>query len=235
MPGRIGLGMVIVGRWILHQARGILQSLGFVRDAVLVVGNGDAAQLVVNKIKGSSFLGYRLLGLVADGNGTGPAQGFDGLPVLGCTEDLPRLIDENSVDEVIIAMPEADDEEMLRVASLAHRERVSLKVFPTLFEIMAAGVTIDDLGGLPLLSIRDVALRGWKLSVKRAIDLIGSAARPGGALAVPSADRDPDQARFAWPGFLCAGAHGPGRASVPHVQVPLDEAQMPRPMARAGR
>ena len=166
---------VIAGRFILHQLRGILQSQGLVQDTVLVVGVGDAAQLVVNKIMGSSFLGYRLLGLVADGLAGNPAEGFDGWPILGCTEDLPRLIDDNAVDEVIIAMPEADDEEMLRVSSLAHRERVSLKVFPTLFEIMAAGVTIDDLGGLPLLSIRDVALHGWKLTVKRAMDLIGSA------------------------------------------------------------
>ena len=67
---------------------------------------------------------------------------------------------------------------MLRLISLAHRDRVSLKVFPNLFEIMAAGVTIDDLGGLPLLSIRDVALRGWKLSFKRTIDLAGSAGWP---------------------------------------------------------
>jgi exopolysaccharide biosynthesis polyprenyl glycosylphosphotransferase len=40
---------------------------------------------------------------------------------------------------------------------------------------MAAGVTIDDLGGLPLLTIRDVAQRGWKLTIKRAMDLVGSA------------------------------------------------------------
>jgi len=171
----LGALLVVAGRYILHQFRGILQSQGLVQDCVLVVGTGDAAQLVVHKIQGSSFLGYRLLGLVADGDDGGPALGFGGLPVLGCTEDLPRLIDDNAVDEVIIAMPDANDEEMLRVSSLAHRERVSLKVFPTLFEIMAAGVTIDDLGGLPLLSIRDVALHGWKLTVKRAIDLLGSA------------------------------------------------------------
>jgi Undecaprenyl-phosphate glucose phosphotransferase len=172
----LGCVLVTAGRFILHQLRVILQSQGLVRDTVIVVGTGDAAQLVVNKIMGTPFLGYRLLGLVADSNAAGPAQGFDAWPILGCTEDLPRLIDENAVDEVIIAMPEADDEEMLRVSSLAHRERVSLKVFPTLFEIMAAGVTIDDLGGLPLLSIRDVALHGWKLTVKRAMDLVGSAA-----------------------------------------------------------
>jgi Undecaprenyl-phosphate glucose phosphotransferase len=95
--------------------------------------------------------------------------------VLGCVEELPRLIDEHAVDEVIIATPESDDEELVRLVSLAHREGVSIKVFPDLFEIMTAGVTIDDLGGLPLLSIRDVALRGWKLTVKRAMDIAFSA------------------------------------------------------------
>src|SRR5439155_12650790 len=125
----LGAVLVVAGRYILHLLRGILQSQGLVRDTVVVVGTGDAARLVVNKIMGTPFLGYRLLGLVADPNGAGPAQGFDGWPILGCTEDLPHLIDDNAVDEVIIAMPEADDEEMLRVSSLAHRERVSLKVF----------------------------------------------------------------------------------------------------------
>lgn len=171
----IGALLVIIGRWILHQFRGILQSQGYVQDRVLIVGAGDAAQLVVHKIQGSPFLGYRLLGLVADGSRLGSAPAIGGFKVLGCTDDLPRLIDEQAVDEVIIAMPEADDDEMLRVASLAHRDRVSLKVFPTLFEMMAAGVTIDDLGGLPLLTIRDVALRGWNLTFKRSMDLAGSA------------------------------------------------------------
>jgi Undecaprenyl-phosphate glucose phosphotransferase len=165
-----GALLVITGRWILHQLRGIIQSRGFVQDRVIIIGAGDAARLVIQKIQGSPFLGYRLLGVVADE----PAPAVDGLAVLGCTEDLPRLIDEQAVDEVIIAMPEANDDDMLRLISLAHRDRISLKVFPNLFEIMAAGVTIDDLGGLPLLSIRDVALRGWKLTFKRTMDLAGS-------------------------------------------------------------
>jgi Undecaprenyl-phosphate glucose phosphotransferase len=168
--------LVIIGRWILHQLRGLLQAQGLVQDRVIIVGAGDAARLVIQKIQGSPFLGYRLLGLVNGSAVSGPETAtLDGYAVLGCTEDLPRLIETHAVDEVILAVPEADDEEMVRLISLAHRERVSIKVFPDLFEIMAAGVTIDDLGGLPLLSIRDVALRGWKLSFKRAMDLVGSA------------------------------------------------------------
>ena len=165
--------LVIVGRWILHQLRAMVQSRGLVQDRVVVIGTGDAARLVLQKIQGSPFLGYRVLGLI---NGQGGPEHIDGYPVLGCVEDLPRLIDEHAVDEVIIATPEADDEDLVRLISLAHRDGVSIKVFPNLFEIMTAGVTIDDLGGLPLLTIRDVALRGWKLTVKRAMDLVVSAA-----------------------------------------------------------
>jgi hypothetical protein len=39
---------------------------------------------------------------------------------------------------------------------------------------MAAEVSIDDLNGLPLLAVRDVALRGWRLTIKRGMDLIFS-------------------------------------------------------------
>jgi exopolysaccharide biosynthesis polyprenyl glycosylphosphotransferase len=52
---------------------------------------------------------------------------------------------------------------------------VGIRVFPDVFQFMASEVTIGDLGGLPLLTIRDVALQGWKLTVKRIMDVIISA------------------------------------------------------------
>jgi len=168
----IGAVLVNLGRWGLQKIRSVLQSDGLVQDRVILIGTGEVARLVIQKIQGSPFLGYRLLGLV---NGAEPGGEVEGFPIIGQTEDLPRLIEDYAVDEVIIVIPEADDEELVRLISLSHRERVSIKVFPDLFEIMAAGVTIDDLGGLPLLNIRDVALRGWKLSFKRAMDLVFSA------------------------------------------------------------
>ncbi|MGH2524591.1 MAG: hypothetical protein ACRDH2_18955, partial [Anaerolineales bacterium] len=170
-----GTLLVTLGRWGLQQMRAALQSRGIVQDRVILIGAGEVARLVIQKIQGSPYLGYRLLGMVANGQGAGGPDQIEGFPILGHAEDLPRLIDEHAVDEVIIAVPEADDDEMVRLISLCHRERVSIKVFPDLFELMAASVTIDDLGGLPLLNVRDVALRGWKLSFKRLMDLVVSA------------------------------------------------------------
>ncbi|MFB0546973.1 MAG: exopolysaccharide biosynthesis polyprenyl glycosylphosphotransferase, partial [Anaerolineae bacterium] len=98
-----------------------------------------------------------------------------GVPILGGIEDIPALIDANEVDEVIISLPEASHQEILNIISKCEREKVDIKVFPDVFQIMASEVSIGDLGGLPLLTVRDIALRGWKLTLKRAVDLVCSA------------------------------------------------------------
>ena len=171
--------LVTVGREALLGVRRVLQARGIGQDRVVIVGTGEVAQMVLQKILWSPYLGYRVVGTV---NGSDPIdptvsrEAVLGAPVIGRVDDLPRLIDEQAVDEVIIAQPEASDEDLLRIISLCQRGRVNVKVFPDVFEIMAGQVTIDDLGGLPLLNVRDVALRGWRLSLKRAVDVAGSAA-----------------------------------------------------------
>ena len=95
-----------------------------------------------------------------------------GVPVLGSINDLPEIIEASNSGEVIIGLPEASHQELVGIISQCEREKVSIRVFPDVFQIMASEVTIGDLGGLPLLTIRDVALRGWKLSLKRTVDII---------------------------------------------------------------
>jgi Undecaprenyl-phosphate glucose phosphotransferase len=98
-----------------------------------------------------------------------------GAPVLGGREDLAEIIEQHQVDEVIIALPEAPHREILLLISECEKDKVVIKVYPDLFQIMAGQMSIGDLGGLPLLTVRDVALRGWQRASKRALDLVGSA------------------------------------------------------------
>jgi Undecaprenyl-phosphate glucose phosphotransferase len=134
------------------------------------------AQMILQKIQWSPWLAYEIVGLVAKNGGNHPPESVLGEQVLGFTEDLPRLIDEHGVNEVIIALPEASHQETLNIIALCDRSTISVKVFPDVFQFIAGQVGIDDLGGLPLLSVRDVALRGWKLTVKRGVDVVGSMA-----------------------------------------------------------
>jgi exopolysaccharide biosynthesis polyprenyl glycosylphosphotransferase len=163
---------VNLGRLFHRWFRATIQERGWGRDRVLIVGTGPVAQMVLQKIQWSPFLGYQIVGLI-NGNG-GEVEGAN-VPVLGTPEEIPDLITQYAIDEVIIALPEVDHQELLRIISLCERNRVAIKVYPDLFQIMASTMSIDDLGGLPLISIQDTALRGYNLTLKRAVDLVGSA------------------------------------------------------------
>ncbi len=167
----LSIMLITLGRWALGAWRDVLRSRGVAADRVLIVGTGEAARLVAEKIRASAYLGYKLMGFVGEEAGM---RRLEGVPVVGRIDALPALLDRFQPDEVIIALPQMSDAEILRVINACQRDRLSLKVFPDVYDIVAAGVTIDDLGGLPLMSIRDSATRGWKTAAKRAMDILGA-------------------------------------------------------------
>jgi FlaA1/EpsC-like NDP-sugar epimerase len=127
-------------------------------DRLLIVGSGEVARIIIQRVLWSPSLGYELVGVVDDGL---RVEEVLGVPVLGQPEQLPDLIESKHIDEVIIALPEKGHREVVRVMSYCERGRVSMKVFPDIFQFVASEADIDDLGGLPLLSIRDYAMRGY--------------------------------------------------------------------------
>jgi len=161
------LGRVVQSRFQLA-----LQARGWGEHNILIVGAGEVGRMVMQQIRRSPSLGYRVVGFVDD---EAPTQTVQGVPVLGKVDDIPELTVTEKVDEVIVVMPEATHHEILKVVSKCDRSRVAIKVFPNVFQIMASEVSIGDLGGLPLLTVRDTALQGWRLTVKRSVDVIGGA------------------------------------------------------------
>ncbi len=163
--------LLTMGR-IFHQSlRSWLRDRGYGKDRILIVGTGDTARMVLQRIIWSPQLGYDVMGVI---NGEDGETDVLGVPIVGTPEDLPDLINDLSIDEVIVAIPEKGHRETLRVISYCERGRVSIKVFPDLFQYITTSAGINDLGGLPLISLRDYALRGYLLTFKRAIDFIVS-------------------------------------------------------------
>jgi exopolysaccharide biosynthesis polyprenyl glycosylphosphotransferase len=163
--------LLMLGRYFTNLVRRWLQDRGIGKDRVILVGTGDTARMILQRIVWSPDLGYDLVGIV---NGEGPETAILGVPILGRPEDLPDLIARHRVDEVIIAVPEKGHRETLHVISYCERGRVTIKVFPDLFQFITSTAGIDDLGGLPLISVRDYAMRGYLLTLKRLIDFVGA-------------------------------------------------------------
>jgi Undecaprenyl-phosphate glucose phosphotransferase len=174
----VGAALVIVFDTLLRTVHAQLQwqaqARGLGDDRVLLIGAGEIGQMLMNKILHQPKLGYQIIGVVDVGKGVRPAD-MDGVPSLGTLADVPWIIDRYGVDDVIIGLPESSHQELVNIISLCEREKVGIRVFPDVFQFMASEVTIGDLGGLPLLTIRDVALQGWKLVLKRSVDMVISA------------------------------------------------------------
>ncbi len=169
----LALALLTLSRVLHIQLQRWLMRRGVGNNDVLLVGTGEVARIVLQKMLNSPQLGYRPVGLVAVDDGP---QKVLGLPVLGKMADLPSLIEKQQVQEVIICLPEATHRDLVQIVAQCERERVSIRIYPDVFQIMASEVSISDLAGLPLLTMRDVALRGWHLALKRAVDIAGSTA-----------------------------------------------------------
>jgi len=166
----LSIVFVMIGRLLTDQIRARFRKAR--PRCVLIVGGGDVGRMILQKITQSPRLGYQVVGFVDDTPGR---KEVAGLPVLGNSGQVAFLIREHHVQEVIVGLPEASQEELLDLISQCEREKATVRVFPNLFQIIASEISIDDLNGLPLLTIRDVALRGWRMTVKRVVDLLGSA------------------------------------------------------------
>ncbi|MGC9522176.1 MAG: undecaprenyl-phosphate glucose phosphotransferase [Anaerolineae bacterium] len=169
----LSIVLVAVGRLLNDWLRRHLVRRGWGRRRVLIVGVGDVARMILQKILWTSELGYDLAGVVTMGE---PAiSELLGVPIVGTASDLGRIIDEREVDEVIIALPEETaHRDVLWLISQCERGRVTIRVYPDVFQIIAGGVSISELGGLPILTVRDIALTGWRRAAKRAMDLVGA-------------------------------------------------------------
>ncbi len=160
----VGLGRLVHGG-----LRSLAYARGWGELRVLIVGAGEAGNLILEKIRASPRLGYRPVAFLDDER---VGMKVLGLPVVARPEDLGDVVRAMKIDEVIVALPDAPHQQILSIVSKCEDGSVSIKVFPDVFQIMASEVNIGDLSGLPLLAMRDVALRGWRLTLKRVVDVI---------------------------------------------------------------
>jgi exopolysaccharide biosynthesis polyprenyl glycosylphosphotransferase len=135
-------------------------------ERVLVVGDGEQAEVVQAKVHAAPELGYRVVGFIGDPHAPGGIG-----PVLGDLASIPDVVRELGVGEVIIAWPGISHHQLVDIVTGCTRQRVDIKIFPDIFELMAREVETSELTGLPLMRVRDVALRGWMRFLKRALDV----------------------------------------------------------------
>ena len=103
---------------------------------VLVVGAGDAGQLVIREMQRNRQLGYTPIGLIDDDPRKKNLR-IHGIRVLGTTDDLRHILRDNRPDEVILAIPSASGEMRQRIVNVTREGNVPVKTLPALYELIS--------------------------------------------------------------------------------------------------
>lgn len=161
------LGLARLGERELRRYRR-RQGLGMER--VLIVGAGEAGRTVMRHIIAQPSMGYQVVGFVDDDPQAGHAD-IGPLKALGPVQNLPRLVRELAVDEVVIALEWTSHRKIMEVVAQCEREQVPYRIVPDLFQLSLTRVDIDEISGIPAIGVKEAPLRGWNLTMKRAIDV----------------------------------------------------------------
>ncbi|HJR59001.1 MAG TPA: undecaprenyl-phosphate glucose phosphotransferase [Vicinamibacterales bacterium] len=137
---------------------------------VLIAGAGDLGRMVADKVLQHRELGFQVVGFVDD-RAAGDHIGYRGLPLLGMLGETDEIIRREKIDHVYVALPLEEHVKMLGLVEATNREGVDVHVVPDLLQFIALRARLENLDGVPIISLNDVPLRGFNSVLKRIIDV----------------------------------------------------------------
>lgn len=151
-----------------------LRRRGYNLRHVLVVGAGELAERVLDTLRRQSTMGMRAVGLIAhDSEGHRVGSHVDGAPVLGVIADLGSILArhrDQSIDQVIIALPIDHLGALKEIMRVLSRETVDVRLVPDVYQYATLCGSVEEFSGLPLINLQSSPLTGWNRVTKRAFD-----------------------------------------------------------------
>ncbi|MCP4536799.1 MAG: sugar transferase [Chloroflexi bacterium] len=171
--GAIVIVLLALARIIQNGVVGRLFSRGIGVSRVIIVGVGEVGRTVMRTIVAQPELGYRIVGFVDDNPEKGETD-IGRFKALGALRNLPRLIEVEVVDEVIITLPWMYHRKIMSIVRECERRKVIARIVPDLFQMSLSQVNVDDLGGIPLVGVREVGFDQRAQLIKRGVDVVGA-------------------------------------------------------------
>jgi len=155
--------------------RSILKALrkkGYNLRKVIIIGTGKSAIRFAEIIKKHNIYGYKVEGLLK--SKSLPPKGTS-LKVLGTVRDIEKIIKEYKPDLFVYALTLKEGEYLKDIIEICDLENVDLKIVPDFTEFITAKGRVEDIEGLPIISIRNIPIRlGYNRFIKRTFDFVFS-------------------------------------------------------------
>jgi FlaA1/EpsC-like NDP-sugar epimerase len=150
---------------------------------ILIVGAGEAGLLLLGEYQRNPCMGV-VVGFIDDDRFK-QRTSISGIEILGYRHDIPRIVRERSIDEIILAIPSAEGETVRGILSFCEQSTARIRVVPGLGKIISGEMEVrprevrpEDLLGRETVSINTAEIeqyvRGKVLLVTGAGGSIGS-------------------------------------------------------------
>ncbi len=144
------LTMILVGgvrfgiRSLWQLAATVAQGKKGDRRRILVVGAGNAGEMLVREMQRAHGGRYEPIGFADDDHSKRRIR-IHGVPVLGSLAEVPAIVKDGRIDEVVIAIPSANGKEMRRIVEACKPAGVPLRTIPGIDQLIDGRVTVNQL------------------------------------------------------------------------------------------
>lgn len=136
---------------------------------IAIVGTGELAKTTAEKVENHPETGIRIVGLIAIHPSATAVD--SSLKIIGDLSTIPSLISELQLDQIIIAIDARDYAHLHTTLSLLKNETVDVKIVPEFYKFASLTYDIEELDGLPFISLNDTPLDSWNILLKRTFDI----------------------------------------------------------------
>ena len=169
--GTLVFAIAFVGslRWAYEWITGLLLRAAGYRRRAIVVGSGRHIEDVAQALGDEVHAPVEMVGFLS----LAPRP-ENRLRSLGGLHDLPRVLDEQRVQEVIIADPDFPQDEAVELVDQCHRRGVTVRVAPSTMEILIQRAEFVPGASVPLFELRPPVFDGFDYVMKRGFDVVVS-------------------------------------------------------------
>ena len=147
--------------------------ISILEKRLLIIGVGNTARELTKIIGENNFTMYNLRGYISANNLLGIHQEvcIDKDKILGTYEEIEQVISDKRINEVIIAMPLADNNQMFEIINNLDGKVNKVKFVPELNGVYTFNSEIEDYDGTMLVSAQINYVRGLSRFLKRVMDI----------------------------------------------------------------
>ena len=143
-------------------------------NRVLVLGAGDIGVNFAREFINASWSGLELAGFLDDEpvRDSTASEPLPGVGILGTINSVTGVVTGYRIRSIVIALPRWEYSRIARLISELSELPVNVHVVPDYFDTAFFNFTVDTLGGIPVIGLREPAIDGFQRVVKRVVDLL---------------------------------------------------------------